>query len=75
VHGGGIDSPREVTKMNDTSSAESARTSKEARDAIVSRPRGSRGSALDEALRRYLTAETADELKRLEQDSEEEKPH
>jgi hypothetical protein len=54
--------------MSDTSKGEAARAAREAQDAIVSRPRGSKGSAIDAALRRYLSAETYDEHRRAESD-------
>jgi hypothetical protein len=56
--------------MNGTGKGESERASREARDAVVSRPPGSKGRGKNEALRRYLTAETAQELKRLRKDAE-----
>lgn len=44
-----------------SSSGESARAEREARDAVVSRPRGSKSGAIEAALRRYLSAATYEE--------------
>lgn len=59
--------------MNDSSSSESAQAAREARDAVVSRPRGSKAGALADAMRRYLGAETYDALRksRAEKDEDE----
>lgn len=50
--------------MSDMSKGESARAAHEAQDAIVSRPRGSRSGAIAEAMRRYLSSETYDQLRK-----------
>lgn len=55
--------------MSDTTNAENARTAREAQDAIVSRPRGSSGGAIDAAMRRYLSAEQYDELRKHREES------
>lgn len=50
--------------MSDTSRGGSTRAAPEAQDAIASRPRGSRSGAVAEAMRRYLSSETYDQLRR-----------
>jgi hypothetical protein len=57
--------------MSDRSNRESASAAREAQDAIVSRPRGSKAGAVAEALRRYLGAETYDEHRRSKADKAE----
>ena len=61
--------------MTDTSRGEALRATHEARDAIVSRPRGSRSGAIAEAMRRYLSSESYDQLRKrqAEQAEDEEK--
>jgi hypothetical protein len=56
--------------MNATTHGESARAVREAKDAVVSRPRGSQGPAIDDALRRYLGAETYEEQLKHDSDSD-----
>jgi hypothetical protein len=50
--------------MSDTSKGESARAGREAREAIVSRPQGSKSAAIADAMRRYLSSETYDQLRK-----------
>lgn len=50
--------------MSDTSKDESARAAREAQDAIVSRSRGAGSGAIAEAMRRYLSSETYDQLRK-----------
>ena len=50
-------------------SREAAQAGREAREAIAKRPRGAKSGAIAEALRRYLSAETYDELRRKKAES------
>ena len=62
--------------MSDMSKGESARATREAQDAIVSRPQGSKSGAIAEAMRRYLSSETYDQLRKRDAErAEDGKPH
>ena len=50
--------------MSESSKGETVHQAQEARDAIVSRPGGSRSGAIAEAMRRYLSAERYDQLRK-----------
>jgi hypothetical protein len=52
-------------------SKEAARAAREAQDVIVTQPRGSKSLAIDEALRRFLSAETYGEQRKHEAESAE----
>ena len=57
--------------MNDSREAEQA--AREARDAIVDRPSGSKSGAVTQGLMRYLSAEAYDELRRKKAESGEDR--
>jgi len=59
--------------MSDISNSESAQATREAQDAIVSRPRGSKSGAIAEAMRRYLSSETYDQLRKRDRERADEK--
>jgi hypothetical protein len=50
--------------MSGTSKGESRRPAQEAQDAIVARSGGSRSGAIAEAMRRYLSSESYDQLRK-----------
>jgi hypothetical protein len=50
--------------MAEMSKGETARAGSEARDAIASRPQGSRSAAIAAAMRRYLSSETYDQQRK-----------
>jgi hypothetical protein len=58
--------------MSETSRIENAQITREARDAVTARPRGSSAAAIEAAMRRYLSAEQYHELHEREQPSDEE---
>ncbi|MGC4112070.1 MAG: hypothetical protein QM747_16975 [Nocardioides sp.] len=56
--------------MGDTSRSESQQAGREARDAVVGRPRGSKSDAIADAMRRYLGAESYQEQRKHDTDDE-----
>jgi hypothetical protein len=57
-------------------SKESGQAGREARDAVIGRPRGAKSAAIGAAMRRYLSAATYDELRRKKAESDDDStPH